>query len=171
MITYLGILITVLSILVTGLICWQVFSLIKLENYKKEIKSVVDESIKESIKDYGYTVSAIVHQLDGLRYMGLPEKDLNRAFELFIEAIECLNNSKNKEPLEGIVSYIDELITENTKLLKLPDATKDRYVNVCKKSVASKELMNLLNKLNVFQSQFNVTGDNMQGVNINVNKQ
>lgn len=165
MITYLGILVSGLSALVAGLICWQVFSLIKLERYSKEIKLAVEESIKKSMKDYNNTISAIIHQLNGILHSGLIEKDIHIALDSFIEAINDLNNATNKEPLVGIVSYIEDLVSENRNLFKLSNSTKNKYLEICKKCSESKKLVELLS-----QNQSNVTGDNIQGVNVNVNK-
>lgn len=168
--TILAILVSVLSILVTVLICWQVYNLIELKNFKKELNSIVNNSITESIKDYNHTISAIIHQIEGIFHMGLPEKDVQIALESFINAISDLNGAKNKEPLDGIVSYIEDLVTENTNLIKLSNNTKKRYISECQKCLESKKLVELLGKLNISQNQSNVNGDNIQGLIVDVNK-
>ena len=170
MVTYLGIIVSALSVLVVVLIGWQIVSLRMLEKYRKEIKSIVDNSIQESIKDYNCTVSAIIHQIEGIFYMGLPEKDLDRALDAFIEAIDNLNNAKNKEPIGGLVDYLEQLLSENQNLLKVSNNTKNKYIDICKKSTESEKIMNLLDKLNTSQNQYNTNGDNIYGKDVTVNK-
>jgi hypothetical protein len=126
------------------------------------------DSIQKSINNYNQTVSAVVHQLGGIHYMGLHEKDPDIALKLFVEAINDLNDAKNKEPLEGIVEYIEELIEGNCGLIQLSDKDKKKYIEICKKSSESKRLLKQIKQLRVLQS--NARGDNIQGINVEVNK-
>lgn len=168
MITILGILVSALSLIVVVLLGIQFYNLRQFEKFKKEVRSTIDKSIKESLEDYNHTVSAIVKQLDGINYMGT-EKDPNRAFDSFIDAIELLNKGENKEPLEGIVSCLEELMEKQPRLIKTSNNIKNRYIKICKDCSESEKLLNMYDKMIKIQ-QSNVSGDNIQGENITLNK-
>lgn len=164
-------LIGVLSVLVTVLIGWQVFQII---DFNRRVRNAVNSALTKTISDNNKTIAACVHQLEGMMYAGVTEKDETLAFKCYMDAIEELNDATNKEPLSGIISYLDNLVSENHRLISITDDEYRQYSRICKKSVARGRLMPLLklikNKdnedINVPKVKINVKQKNMNGDNL-----
>jgi cell division protein FtsI/penicillin-binding protein 2 len=148
----MNIVLAALSILVTVLICWQVFNVINLECYKKEIKKYRDEVksiVKKEIKDYDNTVLAMVNLLYGICYLPLKKNPI-AALELYMDAVSILNLATNKEPLDYIIDQIDRLLSDkaNVKVItsKVSPDILFQYLHYARKS-NSDELIELLSEL------------------------
>lgn len=124
-----------------------------------ELEKVVNENVSKTIEDYKHEAGAVSLQLAGMLHLGLMEKDIKRAFSLFIQAIDELNSANNKVPLDGIVSYIEYLIKdERVYLQDISDDEITRYLNICAKSTRAHELTQLLLSIKspVLQNNVNV---------------
>lgn len=168
-------LIGVLSILVTILIGWQIFQIM---DFNRRVRNAINSALAKAISDNNKTIAACVHQLEGMMYAGVTEKDVTLSFKCYIDAIDELNDATNKEPLNDIVSYLNALVLENYRIISITNDEYEQYSRICKKSVARGTLIPLLrliknkNKedIKVPQAkikikQNNKNGDNLASVN------
>lgn len=168
-------LIGILALLVTILIGWQLYQII---DFKKRIKHEIKSTLEKSILNNNKTIAACVHQLEGMMYAGVVEKDVTLAFKCYIDAIEELNDATNKEPLNGIISYLDDLVSVNPRLISITDDEYEQYSKICKKSVARGRLIPLLKliknndkeDINIPKAEFNVEQKNKNGDNLAADK-
>ena len=168
---YTSLLIGVLSVLVTVLIGWQVFQII---DFNRRVRNAINSALTKAISDNNKTIAACVHQLEGMMYAGVTEKDETLAFKCYMDAIEELNDATNKEPLNGIISYLDDLVSENNRLISITDEEYEQYSRICKKSVARGRLIPLLKliknndkeDMNIPRAKINVKQKNKNGDNL-----
>ena len=164
---YMGIIVGVLSLLVTTLVGFQLVQYIRYENLRNKFTEQLNFTLKTSIQDNNHTISALIRHVYATFYLGHKDKDLNLALENLIAAIEELNCATNKEPLNGIIEEI--IAIANDKTFSITQSEKNRYINACAKLEQSEKLLNSINDIPT-TTQNNVVGDNIQGGNVNVKK-
>ena len=118
---YWGFVLGVQSLLVTILIGWQILNVFEvkrqIEDFNETISKLKKENeniIHDKISDYDLTVSALFQQLEGIRQFNSGHgKD---ALAFFMKSLKLLNAASDKTPIDGLVSYILGIKSENPAL-------------------------------------------------------
>lgn len=132
---YWGVVLGVQSLLTTILIGWQILNVFEIkkqiQGFNEAISKLRQENqnlIQNKIMDYDQTVDALFQQMEGIRYFHEGHGDI--ALSYFMHALEVLNKASNKEPLEGIISYILGIKQKRLHISDLKQEEIDAYVEI-----------------------------------------
>lgn len=95
---YMGVIVAILSLLVTLLVAWQIFQTIDL---RKKVDSV-DDKLKDSREDYDHEISGALYHVYATNYM--LDKQYNNALECLISGIKEQNECSNPVYLKNIIT-------------------------------------------------------------------
>lgn len=117
---YLGLLISVLSVIVTVLIGWQVYNIIDYNIARREIKA-----LKPAMRAYVITLSTLDWERRNMT---------EYAMEKYINAIEEAIKSGDDEVVEYPLSRIRAMIEKNKGKILIYEGRKGYYARVLKKT-------------------------------------
>lgn len=141
---YWGFVLDVLTLFITILIGWQIYNSIEVKKQIDSFNDVIDELKRENerlihgkISDYDKTVSALFNQLEGIRlfYKG----NGAGALAFFMESLKLLNVASDKTPMDGLVSYIWAIKTNNLCVDPINKEDIDVYLQIISDCTSEKK--------------------------------
>lgn len=141
--------VTVLSVLVTILIGWQIWNVIKIEEKIREHKTFFDEKMKEVSKEFDDKMLKIANDInhiaianeykwESLNMVSDPD-DPAKSVEFWIKALEEVSNTEtpgvNQATISEILARAKEHIgyyNQEGKVLSLTKAKKEEYIRKAK---------------------------------------
>lgn len=134
-ISYAAFLVGILTILVTALICWQVFNYVFI---KREMNNIVKSALKDFQKDS-------IHVLKGMILIANSKSLFNSRFAQALddtmisleEVIKSKNNKLNKFAIEFLMDYLATIKKDMEERFKVPiiyEGKKDIYIQILKRT-------------------------------------
>lgn len=143
--------VTVLSVLVTILIGWQIWNVLKIEEKIKEHQTFFDEKMKDFSKEFDYKMLKIANDInhiaianeykwESLNMVSDPD-DPAKSVEFWIKALDEVMKTEtpdvNQATINAILAsakeYIDYYKNTEGKALSLTHAKKEEYISIAKR--------------------------------------
>ena len=132
---YQGVIVGVLSLLVTALIGWQIFSIITL---KTEIEKCTNEIVNEKLKLLNYSITGYTKaRLSNTLFYKGDTNSLDNAFDALEDVVKSggidIENTALNCTIQRIVDYIDDIKSSNDGKLYIMPGKKNHYLTIMKK--------------------------------------
>lgn len=141
---YLNVWLTILAILTTVLIGWQIFAVLSLESRLRRIRKQLTEQYLGDMHKLKYDATGMSLAQTGLALCNL--KNFGGAFAILINALYCLSRGSddeytNEAKTESIRVLNEIAETPNIILCKITPSEKDFYITIAGKinSAAERE--------------------------------